>query len=281
MVNNEIPIIRINKLIKNSVDKNKINEKSNNNKTKPFLEILKKYVNIEERLKYLIDDEINFLDYNNAIEIDIRTFKQCYISFLMTKHLLLFTFINKKDYNLPAIKYCLFICSFCLYFTVNTFFFDDETMHRIYIEEGVFNIVYQIPHIIYSSIISVIITLILKSLSLSQKNILYLGEFENIHKAKTELNNIYKSIKIKFIIFIFFGFLLLLFGLYYLSTFYAVYKNTQIHLIKDISISFILSMITPFVISLIPSLLRISSLKDKIKKNKKCIYDMSKVASII
>ena len=47
-------------------------------------------------------------------------------------------------------------------------------MHKIYEDEGVFNFIYLIPQIIYFNIIPIIITLIVKYLSLSEKDILYL-----------------------------------------------------------------------------------------------------------
>ena len=37
---------------------------------------------------------------------------------------------------------------------MNAIFFNDETMHKIYEDEGSFNLIYNLPQIIYSSIIS-------------------------------------------------------------------------------------------------------------------------------
>ena len=42
-------------------------------------------------------------------------------------------------------------------------------MHKVYEDNGSFNFVYQIPQIFYSSMISAIINIILKQLSLSEK----------------------------------------------------------------------------------------------------------------
>ena len=47
----------------------------------------------------------------------------------------------------------LFFYSFGLDFTVNTLFFNDETMHQIYEDKGEFNILYQIPQILLSTVI--------------------------------------------------------------------------------------------------------------------------------
>ena len=59
-----------------------------------------------------------------------------------------------EDYNLMPIKIYLFFFSFGLFFTVNTLFFTDSTMHKINEDNGKFNFIYQIPQIIYSTLIS-------------------------------------------------------------------------------------------------------------------------------
>ena len=95
------------------------------------------------------DYEINTLIYNKALLYDKRTYIEYYFSLLRIKHLIIFTF-----YNSTIIKICLLFFSFALYYTVNALFFTDSTMHKIYEDEGMFNIIYQIPQILYSSLIS-------------------------------------------------------------------------------------------------------------------------------
>ena len=146
-------------------------------------------------------------------------------------------------------------------------------MHKIYIDHGVYNILYQIPKILYSSIISSVLNTILKTLALTEKNIL---EFKNCKKTGTindKSKSLVKYLYCKFILFFIISFIFLLFFWYYLSTFCAVYENTQIHLIKDSLIGFGLSMIYPLVIYLLPGILRISSLKSK---DREFMYKMSK-----
>ena len=57
-------------------------------------------------------------------------------------------------------------------FTINVFFFSDDTMHKIYEDKGRFNLLYQLPQIIYSSLISGLFNYILVILTLSQNDIL-------------------------------------------------------------------------------------------------------------
>ena len=105
----------------------------------------------------LNDYEMNSLSYDKALKYDKRSYLQYYISLLKTKHLLIFTFCNKNDYNSIIIKICLLFFNFSLYFTVNCLFFNDTLMHKIYEDEGIFDFVYQIPQIFYSTAISAVI----------------------------------------------------------------------------------------------------------------------------
>ena len=63
----------------------------------------------------------------------------------------------------------LFICSILFY---KWFIFNDLTMHKIYEDEGIFNFIYSIPQMIYSSVISTIINSIIRTLSLTANTLL-------------------------------------------------------------------------------------------------------------
>jgi len=75
------------------------------------------------------------------------------------KYSVIFTFCSSKDYNSREIKISLFLFIFSLYFTINSLFFNDSTMHKIFIDKGSFNFIYQIPQIIYSSKLFIDITI--------------------------------------------------------------------------------------------------------------------------
>ena len=152
-------------------------------------------------------------------------------------------------------------------------------MHKIHEDNGNFNIIYQIPQILYSSIISAIINMILKQLSLSEKNILAVKQEKNIQRVRNLSKNIKRYIVIKFIIFILLNIAFLLFFWYFISCFCGVYKNTQEILIKDTLFSFGLSMLYPFGLNLLPGILRIPALKAQ-KNDKKLIYKVSIILAI-
>ena len=228
----------------------------------------------------LNDQELNTLDYIIAIKLDKRSYFQYYWSLLKKKQLILFVIIPANDYNLFSLKLALFLLSFSLYFTINGFFFSDETMHKIHEDNGAFDIIYQIPQILYSSLISSIINMILKTLSLSEKNILAIKQEKDIKFAINKSKKIENYITIKFILFFLLSNILLLFFWYFISCFCAVYINTQIILIEDTLISFGLSMMYPFGLNLLPGMLRIPALRAK-KKDKKYLYQISGLVALI
>ena len=229
------------------------------------------------------DYEMNSLSYEEAQKSDNRTYWEYYFSLIRTKQLIVFTFYTKSDYNSRIIKIISFFTSFSLYYTIKALFFNDSVLHVIYQNSGVYDFLYQLPQILYSTIISTFVGLILSNLSLTQVNVVKIKNSKKDRDSseyKNEFNKFIKVIKIKFILFFVINFILLILFWYYLSCFCAVYKNTQVYLIKDVLISFGTSLIYPFFINLLPGIFRIYSLKDK-NKNHKCIYSTSKILQLI
>ena len=265
----------IKKSPKKSVKKIHIFNKKNNNFNINFIN----YVN---RTKVSIlnynDYELNNLLYKEALEIDKRTYLQYYMSLLKQKQLLIFTFYTYNDYNSRIIKISLFFFSFGLYYTVNAFFFNYHTIHKIYEDQGDYNFIFQIPQILYSTLISSAISIIIKNLSLSQTNII------EIKTEKKDIDNkaskLLRCLTIKFCLFFILSFLFLLFFWYYLGCFCVVYINTQKHLIQDTIYSFILSLLYPFLLNLVPGFFRIQSLRSQ-KQDKECLYKFSQVIHLI
>ena len=234
----------------------------------------------EINYKNMNDYELNNLQYEKALIYDKRSYFQYYWSLLKRKHLILFTFLPANDYNLFTLKISIFLLSFSLYFTVNCFFFNDETMHKVYKDNGKYNFIYQIPQILYSSFISIIINSLLKVLSLSESELVLIKHQKFTDSAIKKSKQISTKLTIKFIFFFIIGIILLLFFWYYISCFCAVYINTQIILIKDTLISFIISMSYPFALNLFPGIFRIPALRAK-NKNKKCMYKFSGIIALI
>ena len=233
------------------------------------------YFKYKQILKYN-DNELNSLTYKQAIKSDKRTYCQYYLSLLKIGHLLMFSFYcNNRDYNVQIIKIFLFFFFFSVHFTINALFFNDKTMHKIYIDEGSYDFIYQIPQIIYSSLISIALDIIIKFLSLSESDILRLKGQKTIEKIDSTVKRIKRTLKIKFVLFFMVTFFLILLFAYYIICFCGIYVNSQIHLIKDSLISFGLSLVYPFGIYLIPGMIRIPALNAK-SKNKKYLYQFAK-----
>ena len=239
--------------------------------------VKKKFNSKSENILKKNDNELNELSYKDALIYDKRTYIQYYFSLLKTNHLLLFSFyVNNKDYNSQIIKMFLFFLYFSVHFAINALFFSDDTLHKIYIDKGKFNFIYQIPIIIYSSLISSGINILIKYLALSENIILEIKNEKKIEEFKLKKNSLYKKLKIKFILFFITSFILLLLFMYYITCFCGIYINTQIHLIKDSVISFVLSLVYPFGIYIFPCAFRVISLRAK-NKNKECLYKFSKI----
>ena len=271
--------ININKKSKKSINNINIFKSNVNSSNKLYNKNEINMDNQEENLS-LNDYELNNLDYKQAIKFDKRTFLQYYWSLLKEKQLIIFTFVPNNDYNLKTVKLSLFLLSFSLYFTINGFFFTDETMHILYEDNGEYHIIYQLPQIIYSLIISSIIKFILKFLSLSEKALLSIKSEKNSRLSNTKAKHIKTCLIIRLIIFYVLSIIFMFFFWVYISCFCAVYINTQIILINDTLISFLLSMLYPFGFNLIPSIIRSSSLKSP-RKNRICLYKVSKIFAFI
>ena len=226
------------------------------------------------------NDELNELTFNSALEYDKRTYCQYYNALLKSKHIIIFTFFNTEDYNPRIIKIDLFFIGFAVFYAINALFFNDDTMHKIYVNKGTFDLETQIPITIYSSLISIIFDTLLTFLALSNDNLINFKQ--NIKKSdvKQRGDKLRIFLKIKIIIYFVVSFIMLLFFWYYISMFGVIYINTQYHLLKDTLLSYGLSLIYPFLIYLLPGIFRIPSLSNRNKK-RECLYNFSKILQFI
>ena len=92
-------------------------------------------------------------------------------------------------------------------------------MHKIYEDKGKFNFLYQIPQIIYSTLISKFIDGFIRKLALSQDNIVELKQEKEKGKLDKNYIRTKRALKKKFIAFFLISFIILLFFCYYLTCF--------------------------------------------------------------
>ena len=264
-INNSNNISNINKS-----NDNKTNSSPNNSNYDSSSESNINTINIQP----FNDFEMNNLKYEQALKLDQRSFGKMYLSFIKTKQPIYSTFFLSNDYNSKIIKICLFLFSFSLEYSINALFFHDKTMHKIYEDRGDYNLIYHIPQILYSFLISTVITKLLNCFILSEEKIANIIETKN-PETETKINNYFKKSICKLVIFFILIILFQLLFLYYLSAFCAVYRNTQGALIKDTITSFAISLfIYSFLICLISCSIRYCSLRAK-NKNKSCLYKAS------
>ena len=163
---------------------------------------------------------------------------------------------------------------------VNACFFDEVTIHKIYENGGEYDISFFLLPIFLSFIIAHILSIIIKYIFLSERNIYEIRKEIELLKAVQKQDKVRRNIITKYIIFFTAGIALLMMFWYYLSSFGAVYQNTQIFLFENTFISFLISLIYPFIINILPTIFRIFSLKD-VNKNKECMFKISKILQLI
>ena len=112
------------------------NNKSNEKEKIKYCDKVIDLVSKNERNKYFIDDELNSLEYEYALKIDTRSYCKVYYSLLKQNHLIIFTFCVKNDYNIFLSKFALFLITFSLFLFMNALFFEDDSLHKIYEDQG-------------------------------------------------------------------------------------------------------------------------------------------------
>ena len=229
----------------------------------------------KKQLKLLLeynDSELNDLSYKAALRYDNRSYIEYYFSLLKINHMILKIF-NKNDYNSRIIKIYLCFLNFVISYSVNALFFNDETMHKIYLDGGNFNLIYQLPQIFYAYIISLVFGKLLDFLALSEDTIIKIKSEKDIKNIVSIAHKEFTKLFFQYICFFSFSFVITIIFWYYVTCFCAVYRNTQFHLIKDTLIGFGNSLLDPFWMYLIHGIFRILA----IKKKKKFLYKFSKV----
>ena len=282
-LNHQDSIIKYKPIINYSIKSKSIDLiKSNNEINKELIKDLNndKLLSIDtlnKKIKKYDDYELNNMSYDVALKYDNRKFIPIYWSILRREHPIIFTFFIRNDYNLVQVKYSRLIFLLCTDMALNVFFFSDETMHKMFVDYGKYNLFQQIPQIIYSTIISQLIDILLCFLSLTDKHFYQIKELTI--KEEYDITKILKLIKFKILLFYIITFIIFLFYWYIITSFCAVYTNTIIAFIKDSLLSFMLSLLYPFILYLLPSVLRIIAIKCN-GRNLALIYKLSDVIPI-
>ena len=265
----------------NGEDEHKIIDKlRKKNDSNLYLFYIIKYIPLKKRKKYISEYEMENLSYEYALEIEDRNKSDIYFSLLREKNKIISIALNDKDFNIHTVKIALFIFNFNLSLAINALFFTDEAIYKINQDEGSFNLSTQISRIIYSAIISAVISYIVEFLGFTHNSIIKLRYLEDIKKAEDRVPKILRILKIRimvfFIIIIFFDIIFF----YYITVFCSIYSIIQIHMIKDSLISFLLTNSYSIILYLLASFIRVFSLKKK-SKFRHILYMISWIITLI
>ena len=168
-------------------------------KTKKNLTILK--LNSKENKESFYNDyDLNSFSYKEAKKYEKRNFISFYISLIRAKQPLIFSFCPLNDYNSRIIKIDLFFISLSLHYFINSLFFNESTIHKIYEDGGIYDFIYLTPYISYSFIISHILNIIIRYIFLSERNLNQIIIEKNLEKMYEIMNIVKRKLVLKYIL---------------------------------------------------------------------------------
>ena len=223
-------------------------------------------------------EDYNDMNFDEALVADNRKFCLIYISYLLEEHIIFNTFFTDLYLDLRSIKMSFLLFGIEINFFLNAIFYTDEYISDTYHNDGVLDFFSSLPKSIYSFIVTLIISGLLKMLSSSKKQLMKIIEEkedkeEYLAAVDIELNKLRKKLTWFFII----VFILGLFFCYYVSAFCAVYTNSQTFWLYGCLESVALDLLTPFLICFLLACFRYIGLKKRIK----CLYNMAVYLGII
>ena len=224
-------------------------------------------LNIYQYLK----TDYNEMDYDEALRKDNRKFCRCFSDRLKDNHILINTFCSDESIKPKSIKIIFFILQLDLYFFINGLFYDEEYVSKIYhikIDTLYTMLERLFDNLIYATLASFLINYIIEFFFIEEKKIkkILILQNRNILKIKYELIQILKSIKIRYLFFIIFSFVISLLSLFHISCFNIVYHHTMIEWIFFSLFIVLLLQIFNFIICFFQTCLRFISFKFKSEK---------------
>ena len=181
----------------NLFSENQSQNNNNKNTTNKVQNKMNKFMsNIKQKYmffpkNYFNDYELNTMNYLEAVIYDKRSCCSYYLSLVKTKHPLLFGFCPINDNNSLIIKSCIFFETYHIGYFINYLFINENTIHRLYEENGIYDVFYFLPQIGISFGISNLIAIIIKYIFLSESNI----KEVKMKKTYFEANSIFYKTK--------------------------------------------------------------------------------------
>ena len=224
------------------------------------------------------NEDFNDMKFEDAINQDTRTYYRIFVAYLLEEHIIFNTFCTDVYLELRAIKLSFLVFGYEINFFLNAFFYTDEYISDTYHNDGVLDFFSSLPKSIYSFIVTLVISNLLKMLSSSKKQLLkIIKEKDDKKEFLMALGIELAKFKRKIICYFIIVFILSIFFSYYVSAFCAVYQNSQTFWLIGCLESCALDFVTPFIICLILSTLRYIGLK----RRSKCAYNVAKYLGIL
>ena len=248
-----------------------------------FLKTQRKKTNIDPKTYNYNDrtyNELNNLSYYDAIIQDKRSLVQLYISYIMSKQLLLFTFHCRKDYNSKIIKIIFLLYTLIIFLLMNTVFVNDSILHDIFIHKGNIGLFYYIKRPIIITILSLIIKNLLMLFVFTENDVVSLRE-ENETVKTEKIRKTLTIVTMKCCLFFVFNLFSLIFIWIYSACFFSIFKNTHFFVLKNTLITFGISLLIPLVFGFVSCLIRSFSLSNRESKNRICTYYLSRILQIV
>ena len=269
---NTSPAIYIyNLILENDINSSTIIEKEE--------EEIKSNIITKREYSFLNDGEINELDYDNSFEHDKRNIFRIYWSFIKYNLLIYFSFLLYEDFNVNFVKIALFLNYLILYLTFNTMFFNNNSIHNIYINEGQYKIGYHFLSIFGSFVISLIfIKLIQLWITFNRRKSLKMKLMKRYTDSKNEILKMIENYTFNIKIYFPISVIIIIFFCYYVSVVCAVYRYSHKFLIVNWILCIIFHLIYSLLLNIIPTILRFLSLKEKTERKKK-IFTASRILS--
>ena len=223
------------------------------------------------------DEEIQDMDYEEALIKDKRSYLKMYWSFLVDSQIILGTFCTENYLNLFVIKLSFFLCTFQISFFLNALFYSDDYISDAYYNDGVLDFVSGLPKSIYSFVATLITTNLLKMLSNSKSELMKIIREQSKNKDYLLLIDAkLRKLRNKLIVYFILIFSLGLIFSYYVSAFCSVYIYSQKYWFYGCLESFAIDSIVAVIICIFLAIMRFMALKKRIKY----FYTISSIISI-
>ena len=207
------------------------------------------------------------MEYDDAIIKDKRKFIEYFSDNLKDKQIIGNTFVSNDPFKPRSIKIILFCLNIVFYFVVTGLFINDDYISEVYNSNEKENfssfIQRSIDILFYSTLVNVIIEFIVDFFFVEEKKMkgIYLREKDNQNVLKSEIINLSNGIKIRYLSFIIFVYIVLFLSLYYLICFNSIYPNIQTEWIEASIFIFLIRQIISVLQCLLETIFRFLSFK--------------------